>query len=162
MTTYRFEKDGETASRGPLQDVSAAFKRAVTDLVAEDPEGASTGALTANRAFASGAVAAALAAQGVWRTIVGVHGEPVRLAIIVEGDRYSVDRLTERGGQRTYGIRDNYMGGAFCALPGQGRGRPAPLEWDNPISAGAWLYRCYAAWASGRQPAPAGWSPSSR
>lgn len=86
MTAYRFEKDGETAARGTLAEVSAALKGAVTDLVAEDPEGASTGALTANRAFASGAVAEALDVKGEWRTIVGVHGEPIRLAIVKGGE----------------------------------------------------------------------------
>jgi hypothetical protein len=160
--TYRFEKDGKTVARGAFAEVSAALKGAVTDLVAEDPEGASTGAMTANRAFASGAVSEAIAASGEWRTIVGVHGEPVRLAIIVEGDRYQVDRIIDAD-RRAYGIRDNYMGGAFCALPGPRGGRPqGVLEWDNPISAAAWLNRCYAAWASGRHVAPAGWSPAVR
>lgn len=61
--------------------VGPVVMEALTSLLAEDPDGAAGGAMTANRAFYAEAVQHELGTRRTWRTIVSVHGEEVPVVV---------------------------------------------------------------------------------
>lgn len=81
MSSYKVTV-GDTAVRvKSLRKVQFVVMEALTNLLAEDPEAASMGAMMANQAFSVGTVQHALEARGNWRTTLTVHGEPVPVVI---------------------------------------------------------------------------------
>ncbi|MCP9945103.1 hypothetical protein LUX12_10415 [Streptomyces somaliensis] len=81
MSSYTL-KVGETNVRArPLRDAQMVVTEHVTDLLARDPEVASQGALTADRAFSAGTVAHALGTRGSRQTAITVQGGQVEVSI---------------------------------------------------------------------------------
>lgn len=65
-----------------MQEVQSVVMEALTNLLAQDPEGAAVGNMTANHAFSAGAVQHELVAHGSWRMSVTVHGESVPVVVV--------------------------------------------------------------------------------
>jgi hypothetical protein len=64
-----------------FQEAEAFVAEGVTSLLAQDPEGAAEGAMTANRAFSEGLVQHALDTDGIWRMTFSIDGESVPVVV---------------------------------------------------------------------------------
>jgi hypothetical protein len=82
---YTVTLDGKPLARGTMQEVQAASAEAVTDMLAQDPNGVAMSAQQANRDFQSGTVEASVASTGVWQCPFWVHGKASTLRVIEEG-----------------------------------------------------------------------------
>lgn len=79
--SYKVSVGSATRRLKTFQEAGAVVAEAVTDLLAQDPEGAAEGAMMANRAFSAGTVQHALDTHRSWRTSVTVDGEPVPVVV---------------------------------------------------------------------------------
>jgi hypothetical protein len=82
VSVYRVSVGGTTVRVRDFRDARSAVARAITDLMARDPEGVARDAMTVNEAFETGAAEHSLIAHGSWRATVTVDGESVPLTII--------------------------------------------------------------------------------
>lgn len=84
MTKYRVRLDSKTIGKGTLQQVQAASMEAVTDLLAQDPDGVAMSAQQANKDFQAGTVEATVASTGEWKCPIWVHGAAHTLSVTRE------------------------------------------------------------------------------
>lgn len=72
---YTASLDGSRIASGTAQDIQTAVSTALTDFLAQDPEGVAMSAMSANQAFQDGATVATLPEGGHWDLPLWVHGE---------------------------------------------------------------------------------------
>lgn len=82
MSSFKVSVGSTTVRVKDFRAARSVVARAMTNLLAQDPEGVARGATVVNEAFESGAAEHSLTAHGRWSTTVTVHGEPVLLAIV--------------------------------------------------------------------------------
>lgn len=82
--TYIATLGGEPLATGTMQEVQAASAEAITDLLAQDPDGVAMSAQQANRDFQSSTVEATVASAGEWKCPIWVHGEARTLVVTKE------------------------------------------------------------------------------
>jgi hypothetical protein len=82
VSSYKVSVGNSTVRVKTFREVGPVVMEALTNLLAQDPEGAAEGTMMANRAFSVGTVEHALDTYGSWRTSVTVHGEPVTLVVV--------------------------------------------------------------------------------
>lgn len=82
--TYRATLGGEDLVTGTMQEVQEVASVAITDLLAQDPDGVAMSAQQANRDFQSGTVEATVASVGEWKCPIWVHGEARTLIVTKE------------------------------------------------------------------------------
>ncbi len=82
--TYTATLGGTPLVTGTLQEVQAAVSVAVTDLLAQDPDGVAMSAVQANRDFQAGTVEATIASTGEWKCPLWVHGQAQTIAVMKE------------------------------------------------------------------------------
>lgn len=81
MSSYKVTVGNATVRVKTLKEAGLVVMEAVTNFLAEDPDGAAGGAMMANREFNGEEVQHELDAGREWRTIVMVHGEEVPIVI---------------------------------------------------------------------------------
>lgn len=84
MSSYTVSVGNATVRVKTFQEAGAVVVENVTNLLAQDPEGAAEGAMMANRAFSAGTVQHALDTHGSWRTSITVHGKSVPVVVVKE------------------------------------------------------------------------------
>lgn len=82
--TYRATLGGEDLITGTMQEVQAVASMAITDLLAQDPDGVAMSAQQANRDFQTGTVEVTVASVGEWKCPIWVHGEARTLIVTKE------------------------------------------------------------------------------
>lgn len=80
--TYEVTLGGEPLARGSMREVQTAAAGAVTNLLAQDPDGVAMSAQQANTDFQSGTVEAAVASTGEWQCPIWVHGDATTLRVV--------------------------------------------------------------------------------
>jgi hypothetical protein len=84
VSSYKVTVGSTTVRAQTLQEVQSVVMEGVTNLLAQDPEGAAEGAMMANRAFSVGTVQHTLNTRGSWRTSVTVHGKSIPVVVVSE------------------------------------------------------------------------------
>lgn len=80
--TYTAALGGMPLVTGTMQEVQAASAEAITDLLAQDPDGVAMSAQQANRDFQSGTVEATVASVGEWKCPIWVNGDARTLTVV--------------------------------------------------------------------------------
>lgn len=82
--TYTATLGGKPLKTGTMQEVQAASADAMTQLLAQDPDGVAMSAMQANRDFQAGRVEATVASVGEWKCPIWVHGKAQTLIVTKE------------------------------------------------------------------------------
>lgn len=78
---YSVTLGGKPLAQGTMQEVQFAASGAITELLAQDPDGVAMSAQQANRDFQTGTVATTVASTGEWKCPIWVHGKAQTLAV---------------------------------------------------------------------------------
>lgn len=78
---YSVTLGGKPLAQGTMQDVQTAVSAAVTEMLAQDPEGVAMSAQQANKDFQTGTVEATVASTGEWKCPVWVHGKATTFVV---------------------------------------------------------------------------------
>jgi len=81
MSGYRVSVGSATVRVKNFRDARSVVAKAVTDLIARDPEAVARDATMVNQAFETGAAEHSLTAHGRWSATVTVNGQPVVMTI---------------------------------------------------------------------------------